>query len=79
MARRVSCSVSGIRSAIVGVDRRQLLELGAVAPEPDDLDVAEGAGLVEVDEALLEQLEHGEEAHHDVEALDERAGELAEA
>ena len=29
-------------------------------------------GLVEVDQALLEQLEHGEEPHHDLEPLDER-------
>src|SRR5688572_4374063 len=69
MARRVSLSECGMRSkrslAIVGIDRRQLFELGAVAPEPNDLDVAEGAGLVEVDEPLLEQLEHGEEAHDD--------------
>ena len=35
-------------------------------------------GLVEVDEALLEQLEDGEEAHDDLEPLDEVAGELAE-
>ena len=35
-------------------------------------------GLVELDEALLEQLEHGEEAHDHVEALGERGGEPAE-
>ena len=35
-------------------------------------------GLVEVDQALLVQLEHGEEAHDDLEPLDERAGERAE-
>ena len=44
-----------------------------------DLDVAEGAGLVEVDQALLVQLEHGQEPHDDLEALDERLGERAEA
>ena len=37
------------------------------------------AGLVEVDEALLEQLEDGEEANDDLEPLDQVAGELAEA
>ena len=44
-----------------------------VAAEPLDLDLAEAVGLVELDEALLEQLEHGEEADDDLEPLDERA------
>ena len=52
--------------------------VGRVATEPDDRDVAEVAGLVELDQALLVQLEHGEEAHDDLEPLDQRAGELAE-
>ena len=34
--------------------------------------------LLDVDGALLEQLEHGEEPHDDLELLDERRGELAE-
>src|SRR3546814_9523891 len=68
----------GSTSAIVGVDGGELLELRALPAQPHDLDVAEGGGLVEVDEALLEQLQHGEEPHHHLEALDEVAGELAE-
>ena len=48
------------------------------ATGPDDLDVTERDGLVELDEALLEQLEQGQEAHDDLDALDELAGELAE-
>src|SRR5690606_40887544 len=79
MARRASrVRSSDMISAIVGVDRRQLLQLRAVPAEPDDLDVGEGAGLVEVDEALLEQLEHGQEADDDVEPLDQASGELPE-
>ena len=35
-------------------------------------------GLVELDQALLEQLEHGEEAHDHLEPLDQAAGEPAE-
>src|SRR3546814_16672271 len=61
----------GSTSAIVGVDGGELLELRALPAQPHDLDVAEGGGLVEVDEALLEQLQHGEEPHHHLEALDE--------
>ena len=71
IARRVSLSVWRMRSAIVGIDRRQLLELGPVAAEPHDLDVAERARLIEVDEPLLEQLEHRQEPDHDVETLDQ--------
>src|SRR3546814_1438136 len=54
----------GSTSAIVGVDGGELLELRALPAQPHDLDVAEGGGLVEVDEALLEQLQNGEEPHH---------------
>src|SRR5262245_52873890 len=87
MARRGSSSAAGsaagwgsvIGSAIVGVDRIEVVQLVARAAQPHDLDVAEGAGLVELDEALLEELEHGEEAHDDVEPLHEAAGELTEA
>ena len=53
-------------------DDRLVVAVDAVVAQPDDLDVAEGVGLVEVDQALLEQLEHGEEAHDDLEPLDER-------
>ena len=44
----------------------------------DDLDVAEALGLVELDHALLEQLEHGEEAHDHLQPLDEAVGQPAE-
>ena len=46
--------------------------------EPRDDDVAERRDLVEVDEALLAQLEHGEEADDDLEPLVDAVGELAE-
>ena len=50
----------------------------SASPHPDDLDVAEPLGLVELDASLLEQLEHGEEAHDHLEPLDEAAGQPAE-
>ena len=83
MARRVSLVAH--RSA--RRSRRSAVEAGepgaVVRPSPSPpsqmiVDVAEGAGLVEVDEALLEQLEHGEEAHDDLEPLDQRGGEPPE-
>ena len=79
MARRASVGDSGIGSAIVGVDRRRAPPARSgrgpshtIWMSPNDV------RLVEVDEALLEQLEDGEEAHDHLEALDEVAGELAE-
>src|SRR5829696_705119 len=64
-------------SALVGVDEGQVGRLGAT-PQPDDVDVAEARGLADVDVALLEQLEHRQEPHDDLDALDERIGEFPE-
>src|SRR4051812_45109382 len=75
IARTVSASgVPGIRccsislSVIVvyqGTDRHRLAPTG-----PLDLDVAEPLALVQLDEILLEQLEHGEEADDHLQPVD---------
>ena len=64
-------------SAVVGVDEDHLaVDVGVGAPL--DLDVTEPLGLVELDHALLEQLQHGEEADDHLDAVDEIAGEPPE-
>src|SRR5688572_25426387 len=71
MARR--CSTSGFISSFVGVDgERGDVSVGLT--DPLDRDLAAAVGLVELDLALLEQLEHGEEAHDHLEALGEIGG-----
>src|SRR3954447_14250677 len=76
MARAFSVAI-GAASAVVGVDARQVGDVEGVA-QPQDLDLAEGSRLEDVDQALLVHLEDGEEADDDLEPLDERRGELAE-
>src|SRR5690606_26498738 len=50
-------------SAIVGIDQGEVAQGVAVTGDPADPDVAERLRLVQVDESLLEQLEHGQEVH----------------
>src|SRR5690349_6848870 len=76
IARAFSVAI-GARSAVVGVDARQVGGVERMA-QPQDLDLAERPRLEDVDQALLVHLEDGEEAHDDLEPLDERRGELAE-
>src|SRR5262245_51771925 len=49
-----------------------------VVAQPAQLDVAERVGLVHVDQPLLVQLEHGQEADDDLEAVHQPVGEAAE-
>ncbi len=73
-----------IRSSLVPVDRGQrshpcpVVDGVGVTADPDDRDVGEVGELLDVDEALLVQLEHGEEAHDDLETFEQPAGELPE-
>src|SRR6478735_5628226 len=69
---------ASLMSAIVGVDGESHGGVGGIASGPLDHDRPEVLGLVELDEALLEQLEHGEEAHDHVEAIGERIGQAGE-
>src|SRR2546423_13317000 len=57
-------------SPVIGVHRGHgahpaaFFRVGGVAADPGDRDVAEVGELVELDEALLVHLEHGEGPHH---------------
>src|SRR4051812_4795331 len=73
MARATSVAIGAAGSAVVDVDEAEI-GLGRLAAQPHDLDLAEGARLIEVDETLLVQLEQGQEAHHDLEAFGEARG-----
>ena len=72
MARRWPRLVVHVVSSFVVVDRR-CAPVTVVGAAPLDADLAEAVGLVDLDEALLVQLEHGEEADDDVEPLDQLA------
>src|SRR5690349_10173901 len=76
-------SSGSVMSALVVVDgacgdARPLPAVDAVLAQPAQLDLAERVGLVEVDQALLEELQEGQEAHDDLEALDQAVGQAAE-
>src|SRR4051794_31671619 len=78
MASRARTDSLRPTSAVIGVGPRQdEVDVGRVA-HPRDGDLAERLGLVEIDQALLAQLEHGQEAHDDLEPLDQVGGEPAE-
>ena len=67
------------RLAVELGDRREV-ELDAFAGrERPHHEVAEALDLFEIDDTLLEQLEHGEEAHDDLELLGRAEREVAEA
>src|SRR4029079_15431008 len=79
IARTVSVSTSFIvTSAFVVVDRDRPGGNGFEAAGPPHVDLAELAFLFEFDPSLLEQLQHGEEPHDHLEALDQTAGEAPE-
>src|SRR5579864_5342177 len=73
MARDSSAAMS-----VVHVRGREVFSVGVEGADPGDLQFAEVAGLVDVDQATLEQLEHGQEAHDDLQAFAVVAGELPE-
>src|SRR6186713_1733391 len=73
----IARSRSSDGSAVIAVHRHDEA-LRIVAARPHDRDVAEQLALLDVDEALLEQLEYGEEADDHVEALGEAGGEPGE-
>src|SRR3954453_4839604 len=60
------------------VHPRSALDGCGIAADPDDRDVGEVAELLDLDQTLLVQLEHCEEADDDFEALEQAARELAE-
>src|SRR5690349_2044627 len=68
-----------VRSPVVGVDLGEsghptaAFHRGGVSADPRDGQVAEVGRLLQLDEPLLVELEDGEEAHDDLEPLDERA------
>src|SRR4051794_1419130 len=73
------CSPGG--SAVVGIGADQLgdgyVERGVDGPAHDDRpEVA--AALVDVDEALLDELEHGQEAYDHLDGVDEAGDEASE-
>src|SRR5947209_793361 len=69
MARRASSAIVGVHGGHRG---------GRGGGDPGDLEVAEQRALVELDEALLVELEHGEEADDDLEALGQVLGQVPE-
>src|SRR4051794_33177114 len=74
----ISCvpSVVALRFDQERVAGEHVVEL--LVAQPGDLDLAEVAGLVELDHPLLEQLEHGQEPHDELEPLGEAGGETTE-
>ena len=71
-ARRDSADTSA--SAFVCVDVGEIGHAERWRPDPDDLDVPECCRLVEVDEALFEEFEHGQKAHDDLKSFHQCAG-----
>src|SRR5688572_25075599 len=74
----LTCSIIAAVSPLVGVDEDRVGVDYIAAGDPCDLDVAKALGLIEVDEALLEQLEDGEEADDHLEPLGEVGRQVAE-
>src|SRR5687767_6358717 len=72
MARSSSCM--GLARVLLDGQRLQRHRLVA---QPGDGEIAEVLGLVEVDQALLVELEDGQEAHDDGEALGQVLGQVA--
>ena len=66
-------------SAVVGVDERRDRPGAARWPSHTISISPKAPGWIEVDHALLVQLEQGQEPHDDLEPLDERRGQLPEA
>src|SRR3954447_19532000 len=80
MARISSVATSSAPSSSAGVllDVELVQRCGLVPAQPGDVQLAEVAGLGQVDHALLVQLEDGQEADDDVEPLGLAVGEAAE-
>src|SRR5438309_3192924 len=78
MARDSSVATVTRLSSFVHVGGREVLRVRVVRPDPRDLELAEVPRLGDVDEPPLVELEHGEEAHDDLEPVVVVAGELPE-